>query len=125
MSDWRESKKHGLSRQSFDALISTNRAITEVMIYLTSNEGYKYILTGRLQSDPLERRFSLYWQMSGGQILLSLKEVYRSESILKLKTFLSKNYLKDEESAILQDFVETINQENFDHITISQDTVDL
>ena len=71
--------------------------------------------------------------MSGGRFLVSLKEVYRSESILKLKTFLSKNIEltsniasnTDEESAILQDFLETVNQENFDHITISQDAVDV
>ena len=67
LSDWRESKKHGLSRQSFDALISTNRAIADLSSDLL-NEGYKYILTGRLQTDPLERRFSQYRQMSGGQI---------------------------------------------------------
>ena len=69
----------------------------------------------------------------GGRFLVSLKEVYRSESILKLKTSLSKNIeltsniasITDEESAILQDFLETVNQENFDHITISQDAVDV
>ena len=127
-----ENQRSIVSRQSFDALISTNRAIADLSSDLL-NEGYKYILTGRLQTDPLERRFSQYRQMSGGRFLVSLKEVYRLESILKLKTFLSKNIeltsiissITDEELAILQDFVETINQENFDHITISQDTVDV
>ena len=33
--------------------------------------------------------------------------------------------ITDEESSILQDFLETVNQENFDHITISQDSVDV
>ena len=71
--------------------------------------------------------------MSGGRFLVSLKEVYRSESILKLKTFLSDNIeltsniasITDEESSILQDFLETVNQENLEHITISQDAVDV
>ena len=132
LSDWRDSKKHGLSKQSFDTLISTNRAIADLSADLL-NEGYKYILTGRLQIDPLERRFSQYRQMSGGRFLVSLKEVYRSESILKLKKFLSNNIeltsniasITDEGSSILQDFLETVNQENFDHITISQDAVDV
>ena len=131
-SDWRDSKKHGFSKQSFDALISTNRAIADLSADLL-NEGYKYILTGRLQTDPLERRFSQYRKMSGGRFLVSLKEVYRSESILELKTFLSNNIeltsniasITDQESSILQDFLETVNQENFDHITISQDAVDV
>ena len=49
------------------------------------------------------------------------------------KIFLSNNIeltsntasITDEESSILQDFLETVNQENFDHITISQDAVDV
>ena len=65
LSDWRDSKKHGLSKQSFDALISTNRAIADLSVDLL-NEGYKYIPTGRLQTDPLKRRFLQYRQMSGG-----------------------------------------------------------
>ena len=39
------------------------------------NDGYDYILTARLQSDPIERRFSQYRQMSGGRFLVSLREV--------------------------------------------------
>ena len=70
MSDWRESKKLGLSKQSFDALISTNRDIADLSFHLL-NEGYKYVPTGRLQTDPLERRFSQYMQMSGGRSSIS------------------------------------------------------
>ena len=55
-----------VSLKSFDALISTNRAIANLTADLL-NEGYKYILTGRLQTDPLERRFSQYRHRSGGQ----------------------------------------------------------
>ena len=130
LSDWRESKKNVLSRQSFDALISSNRAIADLSSDLL-NEGYKYIITGRLQTDPLEPIFSQYRQMLGGRFVAGHKEVYRSESILKLKHFylrieLTSNIssITEEESDILQYF-ETINQENFGYITISQDTVDV
>ena len=52
---------------------------------------------------------------------------------MELKTFLSNNIeltsnitsITDEESSFLQDFLETVNQEHFDHITISQDAVDV
>ena len=40
LSDWRDSKKHVLSKQSFDALISTNRAIADLRADLLK-EGYK------------------------------------------------------------------------------------
>ena len=97
------------------------------------NEGYKYVLTGRLQTDPLERRFSQYRQMSGGRFLVSLKEIYRSESIVKLKTFLEMNIelttitspITDEESIALHDFVQEIIGEDFNHITISQDAIEV
>ena len=81
LENWRDNKTLGLSRQIFDALIKTNRAIADLSSKLLS-EGYEYVLTGRFQTDPLERRFSLYRQMSGGRFLVSLNEVLRSESII-------------------------------------------
>ena len=57
LTKWRDSTNLGLSKQTFNALISTNRAIADLSTDLL-NEGYKYVLTGRLQTDPLERRFS-------------------------------------------------------------------
>ena len=80
-------KKLGLSQQTFKALIQTNYAISELSLELL-NEGYDYVLTGRFQSDPLERTFSQYRQLSGGRFLVSLQEVLRSESIIKLKSIL-------------------------------------
>ena len=72
MGDWlikrRDSSNLGLSKQTFNAFICTNQAIAELTTDLF-NDGYQYVLTGRLQTDPLERRFSQYRQMSGGQRL--------------------------------------------------------
>ena len=56
--------------------IQTNYAISELSLELL-NEGYDYILTGRFQSDPLERSFLQYRQLSGGRFLVSLQEVLR------------------------------------------------
>ena len=47
------------------------------------SEGYEYVLTSRFQSDPLERRFSQYHQMSGGRFLVGLREVNSSEKNLE------------------------------------------
>ena len=49
------SNTFGLSKRTFKALIQTNRAIANLCSDLLS-DGYYYILTGRLQNDPLERR---------------------------------------------------------------------
>ena len=131
LAKWRDSTKLGLSKQTFNALINTNRAIADRSTELL-NEGYKYVLTGRLQTDPLERRFSQYRQMSGGRFLVSLKEIYRSESIVKLKSFLNKNVeltaitcpVTDEESSTLHSFIQEIVNEDLSHITISLDAVE-
>ena len=56
------------------------------------NDGHDYILTARLQSDPIERRFSQYCQMSGGRFLVSLKEVRNTERILSCHSQI-KNYV--------------------------------
>ena len=48
-------------------------------------------MTGRLQSDPIERRFSQYRQMSGGRFLVSLREVYNSERILACRSLIKEN----------------------------------
>ena len=55
------------------------------------NEGYQYILTSRLQSDPLECHFCKYRQMNGGNFLLSLREVNNSEKILKIRSLLKED----------------------------------
>ena len=45
-------------------------------------------MTSRFQSDPLERRFGQYRQISGGRFLVGLREATSSEKIIKLKTLL-------------------------------------
>ena len=45
----------------------------------------------RLQSDPIERRFSAYRQMSGDRFLVGLREVMNSEKIMLMKSLLKEN----------------------------------
>ena len=61
---WKCSAKLGLSNQTFNSLIVTNNAISDLTCDLIE-EGLKFLLTGRLQTDPLEGRFSQYRGMSG------------------------------------------------------------
>ena len=57
--------------------------LLEIMISL-----YSYVIPRKLQSDPLENRFSQYRQMSGGRFLVSLCEVKNSERILACRSLL-------------------------------------
>ena len=64
---------------SFDSYSSCSEYMLVVDLL---SEGYEYVMVGRLQSDPLERRFSQYRQMSGGRFLVGLGEVIVPEKIL-------------------------------------------
>ena len=50
------------------------------------------MLTARFQSDPLERRFSKYRQMSGGRYLVAWREVKTSDKILQMKSLLKEGF---------------------------------
>ena len=53
-------------------------------------EGYDFVVPRRLQSYPLQKRFSRYRQMSGGRFLVSLREVLTSERILAVNSLLKE-----------------------------------
>ena len=61
---WSISPYFTLSPQTSSALINTLRS-QAMLIDELLNDGYDFILTARLQSDPIERRFSQCRQMSG------------------------------------------------------------
>ena len=87
---WAESPSFCLSKQTSDAFVRTLRA-QACLIEDLLNEGYSYVCPRKLQSDPLERRFGQYRQMSGGRFLVSLREVMDSEKILQCRSLLKAN----------------------------------
>ena len=75
----------------------TASAFTRTLLYHASliedllKEGYEFVLTSRFQSDPIEQRFALYRQMSGGKFLVGLKDVTSSEKIIRIKSLLKED----------------------------------
>ena len=49
------------------------------------------MITARSQSDPVERWFSQYRQMSGGRFLDNLREVLNSKRILRCRSLIKEN----------------------------------
>ena len=74
-------------KQTMQALIWTLRSQADLLDKLLMDD-HKYILTARLQSDPIERRFSQYRQLNGGHFFVSLREVEISEKNLLCQTLL-------------------------------------
>ena len=84
---WSESPALCLSKQTSGAFIRTLRAQVSLIGELF-DEGYNYVIPRKFQSDPLEKRFSRYRQMSGGRFLVSLCEINNSERILACRSLL-------------------------------------
>jgi hypothetical protein len=88
---WAEISDFCLSKQTAKALVRTLRAQSMLIEELLAHNDYLYVLGRRLQSDPLEKRFSQYRQMNGGRFLVSLREVLMSERILKCRSLLKED----------------------------------
>ena len=98
--NWQEQRipnceKFSLTSQTVSALVRTLHCHADLLEDLLK-EGYQYVLTSRFQSDPLERRFGQYRQMSGGRFLVGLREATSSEKIIKIKTLLKEGVNIDE-----------------------------
>ena len=86
------------NRKNFTLTTQTGSALVRTVLCFASliedllREGYDFVLTSRFQSDPLEKRFRQYQQMSGGRFLVGLRDVTSSEKIIEFKSLL-KGYL--------------------------------
>ena len=60
--------------QTSNALKRTLRC-HNALIEDTFTDAYEFVLTSGFQSDPLKLRYRQYCQMSGGRLLVSLKDV--------------------------------------------------
>ena len=111
---WQENSSYfGFTRQTAKVLITTLRSQAMLMRDLFS-DGFLYVMTRRLQSDPIENRFSQYRQMSGGRFLVSLREMQSSQRILACRSLLMTgvdvwNVCKcNQEDEALQEFMSTL-----------------
>ena len=84
------------SFQQFTFSLSTAKALIRTlsakMVGILLDDGYDFILTARFQSDPLERRFGQYRQMSGGPFLVGLKDTICSEKNFQNQMFVERKY---------------------------------
>ena len=93
------------TKQTVNALIWTLRSQALLFTELLDIDKYEYVIPRRLQSDPIENRFSQYRQMSGGRFLVSLREVNSSERILVSRSLLKAgiNIWEDEEEGATEE----------------------
>ncbi|XP_049796023.1 uncharacterized protein LOC126212640 [Schistocerca nitens] len=83
-----------LTTDTHQALYQSTSVISEVVEYSFSGVGVQYLLTGKLQTDNLESRFSRYRQLSGGNYNVSVTQVFESEK-LRIMSVLGIKSAKD------------------------------
>ena len=86
------------------------------------------MLTARFQSDSIEKRFGQYCQMTGGRILVGLKDVIWGERILKIKSLVKESIdiksdikVTENDDAIQQELFDNIREIGFDNVMLSDE----
>lgn len=100
---WKESKKPGLTPETFTACILTCDALAGIADHLITKHSFSYVLLGKLQSDPLEGRFGVYRQLNGASYFVSIRQVLLAEKKLRVLNLLQQRMLNDAANDILSD----------------------
>ena len=79
LEEWMKSEKSGLSKQTFLSCQQTSQSFPLLAKYLIEKRGLDYVLSGHFQSDPLEKRFGRYRQLSGANYFGSEKQFLEAE----------------------------------------------
>ena len=103
LQQWENSKKPGLTRETFLALRHTCLALADCASHLLDHHGFSYILLGQLQSDAIESRFGWFRQLSGANYYISMRQVLESDTKIRALSLLkfSKISLCEIDDAIL------------------------
>ena len=74
------------------------------MKYLLQEKGLKYVLTGKCQSNPLERRFGRWRQSSGGNYFATERQFLEAERAIRVKSLIKlSNYSMKKVCQIMQE----------------------
>ena len=65
----------------------------ELAEYLLDYHGFKYLLSGKLMSDPIEGRFGWHRQLNGGNFFMSVKQVLEAEKKIRCLSLLQEQIL--------------------------------
>ncbi len=78
----------GLSRETFLAVIHSCKTLVLIARYCLVKLQYKYVLLGKFQSDPIEKRFSWLRQLSGGNFYISVRQLIQNEKKIRTSSLI-------------------------------------
>ena len=94
MSRWRNEygPPNGLSKQTFDAMLTSNKALPDLINYRLNTKNLEYIILGNIQSDYLEKRFIWYRQLEGENYFVSVLQLLQAEKSRRIRSLVSMNF---------------------------------
>ncbi|XP_040575184.1 uncharacterized protein [Lepeophtheirus salmonis] len=102
---WEEySKKSGggLSPETFHAAYQTSIGLAHLVTYLLDEKNVEFVFLCKINSDPIEKRFGWYRQLSGGNYYISCRQFFEAEKIIRVSLL-----LKSKIKSISSIFVDT------------------
>ena len=78
-----------LTHQTLRAFVATCIGLVNLSKYALGKLGMNYVLLGKVQTDNLEKRFSEYRQLCGGNYNVTVQSVLEAEKKLRLSSLLS------------------------------------
>ncbi|KAH6933235.1 hypothetical protein HPB50_013744 [Hyalomma asiaticum] len=79
-----------LTQETLSALRLSAQSLLALVKYCVSELHFKYVLLGKVQTDPLESRFGQYRQMAGGQYHISVRQLCETEGRIRLQNALPR-----------------------------------
>lgn len=113
--------KGGLSKETHSAFMHTTHALCEMASYCTAELGMEFMLPGKVQTDSLEERFGLYRQLAGSNYHISIRQLYESETKLRLQNYLP---LKLKSQSFKNILVDSVNDDDVDDVLEPKQSVD-
>ena len=83
---WQESGERGLTKETFLAMKQTCAALADMAEYLIERADFIYVLLGQAESDPIEKRFGWYRQLSGGNFFISVRQILEAEKKIRIQS---------------------------------------
>lgn len=121
-----------LTNETYSALVITTNCMIELTRYCVDELGMSYLLPGKIQTDELEYRFSLYRRMAGTHYHISIRQILEVEkklrtcNVLRLAlkskskgTVCIEEFVDDDDS----DINEFIHLDNFSTVFVSDDDI--
>ena len=104
-------KDDKLSPQTFVSFRHSCITLPLIVSHLIKNCGFSYVLSYRLQNDPIEHQLGLYRMMSGAQYHISYTQILESQRRLKNLSNILKLFSQQNKSELsLKRFIQTFTQ---------------